>query len=449
MENFIQKISETNSFNLSEQAIHASKKVILDTVGAMIAGTNEKSTQNLMDQFKEHSSGDYIVIGSNRTFNLHTAGLINGTATVAIEQDEGNQWSKGHPAAHVVPAMLTYVQTKENVSGKTFILELIKAYEVCSRFGRATTLLPEAHAHGTWGVMGAAASVLMLDNAPAKKLYEGINISASFAMPTMWNAALSGSLIRNIYVGQAVESGIKTAELLKADYLAPRDTISYVFGKVIGKEFHQSYFNESSAKWDIERNYYKNHAFCRYAHAPLDAFKMIVKKNQLKAQDIKKVNVRTYSRAASLKSSEYHNALSAKFSIPYALSAWIHTEKSDHSVFSDEYLEATNIRELAKNVIVSASKELEENYPTIMAAEVKVTLNSGAVYKQRLDNADTGIGESVSFEELIEKFKSITSHLPEKRQVDIIDWISHMDEKTNMNEFLKLLCIGRSRANDI
>lgn len=441
MRDFIQHLSEASWSSLGEQAIDASKKVILDTVGAIIAGTNEHSTQQLMEQLKGHSNGDYTVIGADATFNLHTAGLINGTATVAIEQDEGNQWSKGHPAAHIVPTMLTYVQTKERYTGKEFILELVKAYEACSRFGRATTLLPDAHAHGTWGVMGAAVGVLLLENVPPEKLYEGINISASFAMPTMWSSALSGSLIRNIYVGQAVESGIKTIELLNAGFLAPKDSVAYIYGNVLGKEFNLNKLNESFDKWEVEKNYYKDHAFCRYAHAPLDAFKKIVMENQLEARDIKKIHVWTYKRAATLKSSEYHNALSAKFSIPYALSSWIHTNKSDHSIFDGKYLNADNIRNLARNVQVFASEELEKDYPTIMAAEVEVTLHSGAVYKQRLDNAATELGENVSFQMLVNKFKLNTSHLSRERQEAIIDWVLHMDQKEDMKEFISLLCM--------
>lgn len=442
MKDFIQKISETRWSTLSEQTIEASKKVMLDTIGSILAGTKEESTQNLIEQLENYSFGDYIVIGSHKKFNLQTAGFINGTATVAIEQDEGNQWSKGHPAAHIIPTMLTYVQTKQNYSGKQFILELVKSYEACSRFGRATTLLPEAHAHGTWGVMGSAMSVLLLENVSTEELYEGVNISASFAMPTMWSSALSGSLIRNIYVGQSVESGIKTFKLLKSGFLAPENSINYIFGEVLGTSFDRKPFLKLFEKWDIERNYYKDHAFCRYAHAPLDAFKMVVLNNKLKVSDIKDVYVRTYSRAATLKSSKYHNALSAKFSIPYALSAWIYERKSDHSVFVNKYLMDKNIRKFANKIKVSESKELEENYPTIMAAEIEIRTYSGETYKQRLDNADTGLGESVSFEALTKKFKLLASHLSEKRQANIINWISNMEQKKDMNELINLLFIG-------
>lgn len=439
MKQFLQKLSETRCSDLSEDAVDASKKVMLDTVGAMVAGAKESSTQNLMRQLADENKGKYYVLGTNETFNLQTAGLMNGVAAVAVELDEGNQWSKGHPAAHVVPTMLTYVQSKEKYSGKEFILNLVKSYEACSRFGRATTLLPDSHAHGTWGVMGAAASALFFETTSLDLLYEGINISASFAMPTMWNAALEGALIRNIYVGQAIESGIKTVDLVKSDFLAPKDTIEYVYGKVVGRNFYTEVFGETFNQWDIERNYYKEHAFCRYAHAPLDAFKMVVDENNIEPHHIDKIDVSTYSRAATLNSSEYHNALSAKFSIPYALAVWVHTKKSDHSIFNDTYLRDETIRDVARTINVFSSRELEKDYPTVMPAEVAVKLKSGVTFTQKLDNAENGLGEDVTFDDLINKFKSNTSHLPTVRQKEIIDWIHNMDEKEDMFELITLL----------
>src|SRR5699024_5061206 len=350
MKEFIDKLSDTGWGELTNESIEASRKVLLDTVSEMIDESYEEQSKDLVSQMSNDNSGKYNVVGSNQTFNLSTAGFINGSAAVAVELDEGNQWSKGHPAAHIVPTLLTYIQKKSQFNGKSFLLNLIKSYEACSRFGRATTLLPDSHAHGTWGVMGAATSALFFETTSLDLLYEGINISASFAMPTMWSAALEGALIRNIYVGQAIESGIKTVDLIKSDFLAPKDTIEYVYGKVVGRNFYTEVFGETFNQWDIERNYYKEHAFCRYAHAPLDAFKMVVDENNIEPHHIDKIDVSTYSRAATLNSSEYHNALSAKFSIPYALAVWVHTKKSDHSIFNDTYLRDETIRDVARTI---------------------------------------------------------------------------------------------------
>jgi len=441
MEKLIQRLTNETWEKINLNTMKAAKKVLIDTLGAMITGVNEPSMKNLIDQVEKLHSGSYVILGTDKVVDLHSAALINGAATVAIELDEGNQWSKGHPAAHIVPTMLTYVQTKKNYSGKDFIFNLIKAYEACSQFGRATTLVPNAHAHGTWGVMGAAASALMIEDVTKDELLAGLNISASFAMPTMWSSALEGALIRNIYVGQAVESGIKTVSLVKSGSFAPKKNVEYIYGEVIGSAFDTKCLDTSAdAGWDIERNYFKTHAFCRYAHAPLDVFQLIVEENNIRIADIKNIQVSTYSRAASLNSSEYFNALSAKFSIPYALSVWLHTNKTDHSVFSLDFIENPQIRETAQKVNVIQSDELEKSYPTLMPAEVEVILHSGKSFINRLNNAFGAPGDQLALGDIVEKFKTNTnSQLSASRQDEIVAWISTIESQSNMEELIQLL----------
>src|SRR5699024_12506278 len=97
----------------------------LDTVGAMIAGANESSTTQLIEQVASNHEGKYTVVGSKRQLSRDMAAFINGVSSVAIEMDEGNQWSKGHPAAHVVPALLTVVEEDGTYNGKQFLLHLV------------------------------------------------------------------------------------------------------------------------------------------------------------------------------------------------------------------------------------------------------------------------------------------------------------------------------------
>src|SRR5699024_7375659 len=168
----------------------------------------------------------------------------------------------------------------------------------------------------------------------------------------MWNAALEGALIRNVYVGHATEQALRTRDLLMAGYVAPEANVDYVFSKIIGTQFDIESFYIDRETWDIERNYFKNHAYCRYAHAPLDAYEQIMLEHNISHEQIEEVYVRTYSRAATLSNQQYHNVLSAKFSIPYAIAAWTYEKRSDHGIFQDEYLQDEKIRAFAQKVFV-------------------------------------------------------------------------------------------------
>lgn len=442
MKHFIEKVIDTTWEDVTVETIEAAKKVLLDTVGAMIAGAKDSSTEQLIELIAPNYKGSYTVVGSKQQLSRDMAAFINGISSVAIEVDEGNQWSKGHPAVHVVPALLTVAEEDGTYSGKQFLLQLIKSYEFSSRFGRATRLIPGAHAHGTWGVLGATATVLLNEEISSEDFYQGLNIGASFAMPTMWNAALEGALIRNVYVGHAIEQALRTRDLLAANYRAPKGNIDYIFSKVIGSAFIIENLYKDKERWDIERNYFKDHAYCRYAHAPLDAYKQLIDKHELSIDQIETVYVRTYSRAATLSNQHYHNVLSAKFSIPYAIATWSYMKRSDHGIFQNQYLYDKEIQAFAEKVFVETSEELEKDYPRIMPAEVEIKLYSGKIYIKRLDLADSGFGSSVTFEHLVDKFISLTTHLSEQQRTEIIQTIEQLETLPSMESLINLLHHG-------
>ncbi|WP_209124271.1 MmgE/PrpD family protein [Alkalihalobacillus sp. BA299] len=440
MKHLVSTLYHTDWDEFSKETIQSAKFVLLDTIAAMVAGIQQKECQQLLEELVGEDIGRFAIIGTCYKTSLYHSAFLHGTAGVATEMDEGNQYSKGHPAAHVVPVLITYVQKKENYSGKNFLSVLIKAYEACSRFGRATTLHSEAHAHGTWGVMGAAASTFLLENVSEEEMIEGLNISATFALPTMWNAALEGAMIRNIYAGHAIEMGIKSLSLLRTGHYAPKRNIEYVYSSILGSEFDETaLIRQKDDLWDIEQNYYKPYAFCRYTHAPIDAFVSIIDQHQLSIDEITKVSVSTYSRAATLCNKEYHNALSAKFSIPYALAVWLKTKKADETIFTDELLKDKDIKEFANKVNVINSSTLEKDYPKVMPAVVEIETTSRKVYQERIDIAKGGPNKKLTEQELTTKFCKLTEEVFDRQQQElIIDWIMNIEEKQDMAELIEL-----------
>ncbi|NRG45910.1 MmgE/PrpD family protein [Bacillus sp. CRN 9] len=425
--------------DFSEETIDSAKWILLDTLGALIAGMQQQDTLELAKQFS--GTGSYQLLGTAYHADKYSAGLVHGAACVATEMDEGNQYSKGHPAAHVIPVILTMLQGRKNVSGQELLSMTIKGYEYCSRFGRATTLLPEAHAHGTWGVMGAAATALIIDGADEAVFQEGLNLSASFSLPTLWTSALEGKLIRNIYAGHAIEMGMKSVIFARSNHLAPENNISTVFSSILGSGFNWTDLERVKGEpWDIELNYFKPYAFCRYVHAPIDAFKSIIDKQQLNPDQIETVNVYTYARASSLSHQDYENILSSKFSIPFAIAVQLYHQKANQTVFVEQLHEDEEIKAFAKKVFVQYAEELEKDYPNQMPAQVEVIDAHGNKYSERVDIAKGGPGKKLSESELIEKFQALTSVVYSSAQQEkMIDFILNLEAETNVEKLFDLL----------
>src|ERR1051325_5127556 len=136
--------------DLSPSAVAAAKAVVLDTLGAILAGSRLDENVKLADLVTERSGHrTATLIGHARKAEPMFAALANATAGVALEVDEGNRWGGGHPAIHVLPAALALAEER-GADGPQVLAALVAGYDVSSRLGGATVPRFNVHTHGTW-----------------------------------------------------------------------------------------------------------------------------------------------------------------------------------------------------------------------------------------------------------------------------------------------------------
>ena len=98
------RILETRYADLPPAAIHWAKVGLLDTIGCMIAGSRDKSTQ-IVTRVTTGSSGPSLLFGQDRRVAALDAAQINGTAAHALDLDDCSNTLGGHPSAAVLPAL--------------------------------------------------------------------------------------------------------------------------------------------------------------------------------------------------------------------------------------------------------------------------------------------------------------------------------------------------------
>src|SRR5438876_6371773 len=116
------------SDDLRPSAVARATACVLDTVGAICAGSRLDENVKLADLATERSGHrTATLIGHARKAEPMFATLANATAGVALEVDEGNRWGGGHPAIHVLPAALALAEELA-ADGVRFIEALIAGY---------------------------------------------------------------------------------------------------------------------------------------------------------------------------------------------------------------------------------------------------------------------------------------------------------------------------------
>ena len=157
-------VTDTEYGDLSSDVVGTVKNVILDTVGAIMGGSRLPENAALATQMAQRSgSTTATIFGHKLKAEPMLATLVNATAGVSLEMDEGNRFGGGHPSIHSLPGAMA-VAEEIGTHGQKLIESVLVAYEVESRIGGATQVRKDVHPHGTWGAISTAVAVAKLRN---------------------------------------------------------------------------------------------------------------------------------------------------------------------------------------------------------------------------------------------------------------------------------------------
>ena len=220
--------------DLNPETRDATRTVVLDTLGAMVAGSRLPENRKLAGMAARMSgTGEATIIGHPDLAGSMLASLANGTAGVALEMDEGNRLGGGHAAIHVVPPALA-VAEQVGASGREFLESVIVAYEITSRIGTGTKVRPEVHSHGTWGTAGAAVAAARLMGLDPSETAEAISLAASMSPANTWTPCIEGATVRNLYPGRSAMQGIMAANLVECGFTSLEDGPADIYGSLLG-----------------------------------------------------------------------------------------------------------------------------------------------------------------------------------------------------------------------
>jgi 2-methylcitrate dehydratase PrpD len=431
--------------DLGDPTVAAAKNVVLDTLGAMLAGSRLGENARLARLVASRSgSRTATLIGHAERAEPMLAALANATAGVAFEVDEGNRWGGGHPAIHVLPAALA-VAEEQRADGRRLIESLVAGYEITSRLGGATTVRPNVHSHGTWGTVGAAVAVARLLGRDEPTIRQVINLAASMSPANSWTPCFEGASIRNLYPGRAALTGILANHLLDCGYAGPADAPSDIYGTILGERFEAGQAVDDlrvegrPTVYRIQRNYVKLHACCLYNHPALDAVQTLLSREPLEAEAIAGITVISVPFVTRMSEPDPPNMLAAKFSVPYAVAAAVVTGGSGVAAFRDATRANPRVRELARRVEVRGEPTMSMRGagPT---ARVTVTLRDGRVLTATTAVVRGDAANPVSPAELVAKFRALAGDVlgptGTERVIEIVDRLPELKDVRELTEML-------------
>src|SRR5258707_4258532 len=146
-------------------------------------------------------------------------------------------------------------------------------------------------------------------------------------------------------------------------------------------------------------------------HAPISAVLDLVKSNDLRPDQVEKIQLRSLARAADILSdpSKYdpHTKETADHSLPYVIAAALVDRQVTPAQFEMKKIMDSTIRAQLKKVEVVADPEIEKVFPALQRVIVNITTTGGRKFSKQLDYPKGDPRNPLSDAEIEEKIRPL------------------------------------------
>lgn len=348
--------------------------LVMDTLAACAFGSRRPELAVLTVETRPLTgNGPATVVGSAAGWPTSTAAYLNGCAAAADQLQDGHRLGRGHPASHVVPAVLALAEATDAVSSE-LLSAVLAGYEVGVRLGRTMDGTPPGvHDIGTWGQVAASAGVArLLAPNDATAMRRAIELSASAVLLTDARTVFAGATGGHAFLGASVQQGLATGVAAVAGLSAEPGSVERHFLAVASQDPRSVV---DGPEFEILGGYIKAHPTCAHLHGVNDAVEDLIK-DGLRARDVVHVLVEAFAGAASFEAIA-RSELAARFSVPTSVAVALVDGGLTESGLTDAHVNSAAVLDLARRVHTRHAPDLDSGYPQGRPARVTVTLVDG------------------------------------------------------------------------
>lgn len=306
--------------SIPQDVFRHARLVVLDTLGAIIAGSAEDEIKALAAQLSRPRAGGATIVGHPDRFAPPEAALINGMAGSWKQLDEANFATRQHPAIHVLPAVLALAEELGSTRDE-MVLAFVIGYELCARIGRSTRMRSDVmHVFGTHGTVGAAVACSRLMSRSGSLARSSFDIASAMTLATPRRPLEAGATVHNVLAGISGQTAILAARLANAGFVGAPGTLPVVLGKISGTGFDPAALvADLDGSYLIMDNFIKPYACCADVTAAVAAIADAVAGEAFDPAALESVAVTTYFPATRMSEPVSDTELGAKFSLPYVV----------------------------------------------------------------------------------------------------------------------------------
>src|SRR5450631_417328 len=255
------------------------------------------------------------------------------------------------------------------------------------------------------------------------------------------------TMMKNTVDPMATQSGVLAALLAEKGYSGPEHVVDGKEGltHVFKPEWKLNLLTDGLGEsWRITQCGMKAFPTEALTHTPISAVLDIVKSNDLKPEQVEKVQIRSLARAADILSdpSKYdpQSKETADHSLPYVIAAAIAERQVTPVQFEMNKIMDPIIRAQLKKVEVVADPEIEKVFPALQRVIVNLTTTDGRVFTKQLDYPKGDPRNPLSDAEVEEKFAALAEGvLSESAQKKLKNAIWNLEKAGSVSKLMALM----------
>jgi len=444
--------------DIPPQVLAATKKSIVDTFAAMLAGTSAQGCPEVVAQALEWGGKkESTVFHYGKKVPAFLAALANGMMARAVDFDDVFEPGTMHASASIVPAVVAAAEMKGGLSGKEFLTAVTLGVDLICRMGR-TNRIPSGLSgmnvtfqYACFGCAGVVGRVLGLDE---EKMVHAMGLAYSQTAGNSQNL-LEGTLATRFSQGLAAQAGVYAAVFSRRGITAAREVLEGKFRYYPvyqrGEYEVRNLLDGLGERFEGVNVTLKRFPCCMHSHAAIDALLDISGEQGLDCDDVDRVTVKINQQGFNFvclplgKTRAPRSIPEAQFSLPYAAATALVKKKVFLEDFAEEQIRNPRVLQIAQRVDCLVDPELDKRYPAnVTPALVEVRTKKGKVFSRRVVERRGSPTNPLTMEEIEEKFRQCPrfarNPVPEDRVEEILLFLREMENQEDVTRILPLFC---------
>jgi 2-methylcitrate dehydratase PrpD len=434
---------------LPDEVIEQAKYHLLDSLAAMISGSELPPGQAAQRYVREHSGGGgtITVVGSALTAPPIDAALANGVMAHADETDDSHNESRSHPGCAVVPAALA-VGEAYGVDGTVLLRAVTLGSDLGTRVvmamgGAAFSYESSFATHSIAGTFGAAAASACAAGLDAKQMRWALDYTAQESSGiTAWRRDTDHIEKAFVFAGMPARNGVTAALLVKSGWNGVDDIFSgpdNFFAAYAPKAQPDRLIEKLGERYEITQTDIKKWTVGSPIQGPLDAIEAIRGKHPFEADQVKKVTVRLAPSVANVVDNRDIPDICLQHMVAVML---IDKTVSFHAAHDKPRMQEASVLKQRAKVNLVRDEDLAKLLPA-RETVVEIELQDGTQLSERISAVRGTPRNPMTRDEVIAKARDLTVPvLGRDTSMRLIETVFDIEKVTEVRSLRRLLQRG-------